>query len=89
MGIDSFALLGKWLMNYDHLVQTIDFERFKAIIEEMRGFEVGTEYALGLWDLFHNPLDLRRKLRGEFPSFLRIAFENPMRDFGQHEDLVP
>lgn len=89
MGIDSFTQLGKWLMNYDHLVQTIDFEQFKAIIEEMRGFEVGTEYALGLWDLFHNPLELRRKLRGEFPSFLRIAFQTKMRGFGQHEDLVP
>ena len=43
MGIDSYKL-GKWLMNYDHLVQTIDFEQFKAIVEEMRGFEVGTEY---------------------------------------------
>ena len=89
MGIDSYKLLGKWLMNYDHLVRTIDFEQFKAIVEEMRGFEVGTEYALGLWDLFHNPLELIRKLRGEFSLFLRIAFQSTMKGFGQHEDLVP
>ena len=89
MGIDSYKLLGKWLMNYDHLVQTIDFEQFKAIVEEMRGFEVGTEYALGLWDLFHNPLELIRKLRGEFSLFFRIAFQSTMKGFGQHEDLVP
>ena len=87
--VDSYTTLAKWIMNYDHLVQTIDFEQFKLIVEEMRGFEVGTEYALGLWDMFHNPLELRRKLRGEFATFLRVAFHRTARDFGRHEDLVP
>lgn len=90
VGSDGYSQFARGLQNYDLLVNRVDFEEFKASIEEMRGFPVATQYALDLWDMFKNPLELRSKLRGEFPRFMRILMgkvHNTM--IGKHEDLVP
>lgn len=85
---DPFLQFARGLMNWSQLVNTIDFETFQGMLEQLRGFKISEQYALELWDVFENPAQLRARLRGEFPEFMRIAM-GKSKHFGLHKDLVP
>tara|TARA_B100000287_G_scaffold431201_1_gene487998 strand:+ start:5458 stop:5727 length:270 start_codon:yes stop_codon:yes gene_type:complete len=89
MGVqDAHELFGRGLLHWNLLVQRIDFDEFKDILESVRGFRISEEYALQCWELFPNPMELKLKLKGEFTKFSKLA---TMRTsgFGIHRDLTP
>ena len=85
---DPFQHFAVGLMNWSHLVRTIDYSTFKAIMETVRGHPLAEEYTLKIWDLFENPVFLRDRLKNDFPKFMRIALK-ATRLYGEHEDLIP
>ena len=73
---------------WEKLVNEIDFKLFHKILERLRNQRIAEAYSMELWKIFPNPVDLRKRLKGEFPEFVRLATTR-IGLCGTHEDLVP